>query len=307
MFGKHFASMYSGSMFGKPAIVFAVWGYVIAHARVSRRDGQAYVELNPTLLAAIFSTTPAEIVEAIATLEAPDPASRTKTSGGRRIELISEGRHFGPMQFRVINGAKYREMRDEDERREYFREKKREQRSSTMSTNVHRRPPQSTQAEAEAEATETDSRGASAPTATRKPRKPRALPPDSAHAVAEACDDWTESLGGTAPGKRIAGAWPGLLKLAPWSEVRPVWQWYLREGKASGKAEFCNPQEFAGKFDYWRQRCNGLVAAPRAPGRQIESVAEENLASLRRVLAESGQTLEGELARVGGFGLIGGQ
>lgn len=152
--------------------------------------------------------------------------------------------------------------------------------------------------------TDTDSRGASAPTATKRPRKPRALPPDSAHAVAEACDDWTEALGGTAPGKRIAGAWPGLLKLAPWSDVRPVWQWYLAEGKASGKAEFCNPQEFSGKFDYWRQRCNGLVAAPRAPGRQIESVAEENLASLRRVLAESGQTLEGELARVGGFGLV---
>ena len=62
MFGKHFASMYSGSMFGKPAIVFAVWGYVIANMRPSRKDGQCYVELNPALLAATFATTTEDVL-----------------------------------------------------------------------------------------------------------------------------------------------------------------------------------------------------------------------------------------------------
>ena len=30
MYGKHFASMYEGSLYGSGAVVFAVWGYVIA-------------------------------------------------------------------------------------------------------------------------------------------------------------------------------------------------------------------------------------------------------------------------------------
>jgi hypothetical protein len=157
MYGKHFASMYSGSLFGKPALVFAVWGYALSHMRPSRSDNQCYVELNPTLLAATFATTVEEIDSAIETLEAPDPASRSKTDDGRRLVLIEEHRHAGPLQFRVVNGAKYRAMRDEEERRTYLREAKRKERArkSTPSTDVNtvnRRPPPSAQAEVEAEA-----------------------------------------------------------------------------------------------------------------------------------------------------------
>ena len=35
-FGKHFVSMYEGSMFGAGLNVFAVWGYVIAHVQQER-------------------------------------------------------------------------------------------------------------------------------------------------------------------------------------------------------------------------------------------------------------------------------
>ena len=156
VFGKHFSSMYSGSMFGNPAMVFAVWGYAIAHMRPSKKDGQCYVELNPTLLAATFAATPEQAVEAIETLCAPDPASRTKTAEGRRIVLVSE-KHLGPMQFRVVNGEKYRSLRDEEERRAYLREKKRDERAakkSRLSTNVatvNHGQPSSTQAEVEVE------------------------------------------------------------------------------------------------------------------------------------------------------------
>lgn len=154
-YGKHFASMYSGSLFGKPAIVFAVWGYVIANMRPSRRDGECYVELNATLLAATFNTTVEDVQEAIATLEAPDPASRTKTDDGRRLVPLDDIHHAGPQQYRVVNGAHYRAIRDEDARRDYLREAKRKERSRKRVNNVNNvntgQPP-STQAEAEAEA-----------------------------------------------------------------------------------------------------------------------------------------------------------
>jgi hypothetical protein len=150
LFGKHFASMYSGSMFGKPALVFAVWGYAISNMRPSRRDGESYVELNPTLLASTFATTTDAVIEAIGVLESPDPASRTKRDDGRRLVLISGERSVGPMQYLVVNGSKYRALRDEEERRVYLRERKRESRQrSTKSETVNRRQPPYSQVEEE--------------------------------------------------------------------------------------------------------------------------------------------------------------
>jgi hypothetical protein len=152
MFGKHFASMYSGSMFGKPATVFAVWGYVISTMRPSRKDGKCYVELNPTLLAATFATTCEDILSAIAVLMSPDEASRSKLEEGRRIVPVDPEIHSGPMQFWVVNGHKYRALRDEEERRNYLREAKRKERMSTSSVSVNRGQPPSSQAEVEEEA-----------------------------------------------------------------------------------------------------------------------------------------------------------
>jgi len=151
MFGKHFASMYAGSMFGKPALVFAVWGYVIATMRPSRKDKECYVELNPTLLAATFASTPEDVMDAITVLLSPDPGSRSKADEGRRLSAVSEDFHTGPMQFKVVNGAKYRALRDEEERRVYLREAKRKERESTVSTNVNHDQPPSSQVEVEVE------------------------------------------------------------------------------------------------------------------------------------------------------------
>lgn len=172
MYGKHFASMYGGSMYGKPAMVFAVWGYIISHFRPSRKDGQCYVNLNPALLAGIFSTTPEQILDALAVLEAPDKASQSKLHDGRRIVLLSDERLVGPLEYLVVNGAKYRAIRDEEDRREYLKEAKRLSRArnkadsstlSTMSTTVNHGPPPSTQAEAESEARSEQSAYADAP------------------------------------------------------------------------------------------------------------------------------------------------
>ena len=111
-------------MIGCGAIVFAVWGYVIATARLDRKVG-AQVALNPVLLGAILGESAGDVERAITFLCQPDMKSTSKEEEGRRLIRLGE------FDYRVVNFAKYREMRDEEKRREQnraaqekFREKK---------------------------------------------------------------------------------------------------------------------------------------------------------------------------------------
>jgi hypothetical protein len=118
MYGKHFESMYEGSMYGAGVAVFAVWGYVISHAR------GGVVELNPKKLADTLGGEVGEIVAAIKKLESPDPGSRHKDEDGKR--LIKEGEY----QYRVPSWDYYQKLRDAADLREYNREAKRRQREA---------------------------------------------------------------------------------------------------------------------------------------------------------------------------------
>ena len=117
MFGKYFASTFSGSMVGAGPDVFAVWGYVIAHCRAGT------VELNPRLLASVIGTTEDRVVMAIEYLCQPDGDSRNPAEAGRR--LIREGQY----QYGVVSHALYLGMRNDDARREYNRVKQQESRA----------------------------------------------------------------------------------------------------------------------------------------------------------------------------------
>lgn len=154
MYGKIFESMFTGSMVGAGSHVFAVWGYVLAN---TKPDG--YVELNPILLAAIIGETREKVQEAIDVLCEPDPDSRNKDEEGRR--LVREGQFY----YRVVTYHHYRNLRNDEERREYFRIKKQEQRArereglsngesktfNGMSKTVQDGSTMSTQSESEAE------------------------------------------------------------------------------------------------------------------------------------------------------------
>jgi hypothetical protein len=71
---------------------------------------------------------------AVAEFLAPDPDSRTKINEGRRIEPIDGG-------WRLINHAKYRAIRDQEERRAYKAEKQREYRAvDKVDKSGHRGP-----------------------------------------------------------------------------------------------------------------------------------------------------------------------
>lgn len=120
-FGKHYSSMYQGSMVGAGAVVFAVMGYVIS-TQSPWEDGEMRLELNPKLLGFILGESAESVGSAIDFLCAPDDQSRSKEEGGRR--LVKEGEFL----YRVVNGAKYRAMGDPARRREQNREAKRRER-----------------------------------------------------------------------------------------------------------------------------------------------------------------------------------
>lgn len=70
---------------------------------------------------------PLEIVSrALDQLSQPDPQSRSAAEDGRRIVLIDEHRDWG---WRIVNYSSYRSIRDDEGRKEYFREAKRAQRA----------------------------------------------------------------------------------------------------------------------------------------------------------------------------------
>ena len=156
MYGKLFASTFTGSMFGAGAARHATWGYIIAN---TQKDG--IVEINPRLVAAAIGCTPEEVAEAIEYLSSPDPASRNKREDGRRI--IREGEY----QYLVVNYQTYRSIRNSDERKEYNREAKRRERSKpvqksqdvsrVLSMTVNDCQAMSAQAEGESEVSNKDS------------------------------------------------------------------------------------------------------------------------------------------------------
>lgn len=101
-------------MVGAGAVVFAVWGYVIAKQEPDKKMG-SQVRLNPKLLAAIIGESEQDVEKAIKFLCAEDPQSTTKGQQGRRLVRIGE------FDYQVVNGAKYRAIRDQEERREQNR------------------------------------------------------------------------------------------------------------------------------------------------------------------------------------------
>lgn len=125
MYGKHFTSMYSGSMVGAGAVVFAVWGYVIANQVPDRLMG-SQVRLNSVLLGVILGEKAEAVEKAIKFLCSPDPRSQSKEKKGCRLVKVGE------FDYQVVNGAKYLAIRNEEERRVQNREAQRRHRNAKL-------------------------------------------------------------------------------------------------------------------------------------------------------------------------------
>lgn len=119
MYAKIFESIYHGSLRRdwKALIVFQQFLVLSDREGVVDRTSDA-----------ISSTTtiPIDIIQhGISELSKPDLESRSQEHDGRRIILISPHRTWG---WQIVNYAKYRDIRSQDELRAYWRDGKQQQR-----------------------------------------------------------------------------------------------------------------------------------------------------------------------------------
>ena len=147
MYAKLFASIYQGTLRGN------THGLVVFTNMLAHADAAGWVDMHPRAIAEEVGLTLDQVVDAISELEAPDVESRSPEEEGRRIVRLDEHRAWG---WRIVNHAKYRSIRSEEDRREQNRlaqQRFRDKRNADCQGSKPRKPP-SAQAEAEAEAEE---------------------------------------------------------------------------------------------------------------------------------------------------------
>ena len=129
MWGKHYASMYEGSMRGAGSAFFAVWGWIISHMIPDRQHGTV-VEINVEILAFVLGEKEDVVEKVIKKMCSPDAKSRSKEEEGRKLVQVGE---YG---YRVVNGAEYRRIRDDEARREYQANWQRNYRAKVKTVSV---------------------------------------------------------------------------------------------------------------------------------------------------------------------------
>jgi len=114
MYGKLFTQMYDGTLATK-----GPWQALVTFQQMLILcDKDGVIDMTPEAISR-RTTIPIEIIEiGIPALEEVDPASRSPELEGRRIVRLSESREWG---WQIVNYAKYRKIRSEEDRKEYMR------------------------------------------------------------------------------------------------------------------------------------------------------------------------------------------
>lgn len=112
MYAKIFTSIYQGTLRGNTHGL-VVFTNLLAHA-----DSDGWVDIHPRAIAEEVGLPIDAVKAALLMLESPDPESRSPDMEGRRIARIDEHRDWG---WRIVNHAKYRAIRNEEDRREQNR------------------------------------------------------------------------------------------------------------------------------------------------------------------------------------------
>lgn len=163
MYAKVFSQIYDGTLCTK-----GPWQALVTFQQMLvLADQEGNVDMTPGAIAR-RTTIPIDIIElGIAELMKADPESRTPAEEGRRLLPLSDGRTWG---WRIVNYKHYRDMKREEDRREYHRAywHKRSSKGSTDSTSTQHTQPNQPIAEAEAKA-ETKKRSSTAAQAQTLP------------------------------------------------------------------------------------------------------------------------------------------
>ncbi len=177
MYGKLFTAMYDGTLATR-----GPWQALVTFQQmVILADKHGTVDMTAEAISR-RTTVPLEIIQTgIAALEQADPESRSPDLEGRRIAKISDNRNWG---WQIVNYIHYRNMRSQEERREYMRKYQRERRAKqaavNRSVNNVSEVNQSSKQYAVGSKKEVQEHGAIAPPAPKKPSTKIAtrLPPD---------------------------------------------------------------------------------------------------------------------------------
>ena len=122
MYVKIFAQIYDSSIAEDYLVRLVFEDFLI----LADKDG--HVDMTAAAIAR-RTNVPLEVVNrAIEKLSSPDPESRSPNEDGRRIVLLDPHRSWG---WRIVNYPQYRNIRDDESRKEYFRDRKREQRAKS--------------------------------------------------------------------------------------------------------------------------------------------------------------------------------
>lgn len=127
MYGKIFDSMYEGTLYGQWQAIVTLQQMLV----LCNQDG--VIDMTPQAIAARTSI-PFEIISAgIAVLADTDPHSRTPGEGGRRIVLLDDHRPWG---WRIVNYAKYQQIRNRADKLEADRVRIAEKRKANKNRDV---------------------------------------------------------------------------------------------------------------------------------------------------------------------------
>lgn len=127
MYGKVFESIYDGTLAGHWQAIVTMQQLIV----LATPDG--VVDMTPDAIARRTSIPLAIITAGIEHLAKPDPFSRTPGDDGRRIVLLDDHRPWG---WRLVNHAKYRALRDLEQKREADRQRIAEKRKKTKDVAI---------------------------------------------------------------------------------------------------------------------------------------------------------------------------
>lgn len=142
-YSKLFSSITDSTIWAEPNETRILWITMLAMA-----DRHGYVGASIPGLAARARITIEQCEKGLQTFMSPDPYSRSSEHEGRRIEIADRG-------WILLNYERFRDMRDEEARKEYERIRKRKQRGkkcpemSQLSRDVPKSPAVSAQAYAD--------------------------------------------------------------------------------------------------------------------------------------------------------------
>lgn len=114
MYAKIFEQIYDGTLCSR-----GPWQALVTFQQLLiLADSHGCVDMTPTAISR-RTTIPLDVIETgLKELVLPDPDSRTPDEAGRRIIPLSESRSWG---WKIVNYLHYRNLRDEESRREYHR------------------------------------------------------------------------------------------------------------------------------------------------------------------------------------------